>query len=327
MSKSTLKSLFSAFNHFLLLVFSLASFNLFAKNNSQIEKVLICGVCKNIGPAVFNTIKNIELLGNQFADYSVIIYENNSSDKTSFVLSQWAKINKKVTFISEKIPAHKLAPTRIENISNARNIVLSLARDPKFFEYKYLIWADLDFEKPWPINEIVKTIESPVEWDCVSANGIRNRSYYDRYAFRNETYPFGPELLGDDYFWPELWKSWFSISDADNWIPVFSAFGGLAIYKTQSILNFYYSAHPTEDLKNYYQQILHSISLTNSHLQRYLSLMNMNINDLSHVPIEFQLDDQNNSGVCCEHLPIHASMALHGYGKFYINPKMIMHYD
>jgi len=34
--------------------------------------------------------------------------------------------------------------------------------------------VDLDFIAEWPIQEIVKSIELPTEWDSISANGVRS---------------------------------------------------------------------------------------------------------------------------------------------------------
>jgi hypothetical protein len=212
------------------------------------EKVLICGVCKDIASSVPNTIKNIEKLGSKFTDYSVIIYENNSQDATNSLLSAWAKRSKKVVFLSETLSAHDLPSTREERIARARNIVLAKAKSLNSEEYKYLIMADLDFNGPWPIAEIVSSLKRKIKWDCISANGInkifKNEKtsrlvYWDRYAFRNKRYPVGPEIVGASW-WKDLQKEWFYLSKT-HLVPVYSAFGGLAIYKTSTILRFSYS--------------------------------------------------------------------------------------
>lgn len=287
-------------------------------NNPSQEKILICGVGKNVGKAVENTIKNIEALGDNFADYAVIIYENNSADNTAEQFRTWAQKNNHVVFFSQTL-LQEYSSYREENIAIARNIVLSLARDPKYSDFRYLIMVDLDFLTPWPIREILETIRSPIEWDCVSANGIINRSYYyDRYAFRNEEFPFGPELLGE-WFWSNLSKTQFNLTQ-DNWMPVYSAFGGLAIYKTASILPFSYSGTITEDLGNFYKQILLSLPKNNLHLRKHLRNTNKSQRNQSKAPIIL-------NSPCCEHVSLHASMALHGFGKFYINPKMCMYYQ
>jgi hypothetical protein len=192
--------------------------------------------------------------------------------------------------------------------------------------------VDLDFVTPWPIEEILNTLEVPSEWDCVAANGtFSNGLYYDRYAFRDQHHPFGPENLGDQ-FWDELPGSLFTLS-GEEWIPVHSAFGGLAIYKTNSLLKFRYSGIVTKDLKTYCKQVLLSLPATNQQLKSYLSTLGLDANTPNaDIPVLFQ---KNTFGehpanyekvTCCEHVPLHASMSVHGHGKIFINPKMIMKY-
>lgn len=280
------------------------------------KKIIIAGVGRNVASAVPNTIENAEKLGSHFADYAVIIYENNSNDGTSKLFQQWAKVNPHVTFISERRNKNELERERVKRIAFARNKVLDVARDPKFHDFEYFLMVDLDFTTPWPIEEILVTLESSQEWDCVSANGVYNNTwYFDRYAFRDSLYPFGPELIGNKW-WIDLNYTPFELKGQD-WIPVYSAFGGLALYKTAAITQFSYSGTITEDLKDYYEKIFISLPPTNLELKKYKKSFK---NKTTFLPLIFK------KTICCEHLPFHASMALHGYGKFYINPKMIMSY-
>ena len=73
------------------------------------EKVLICGICKNVEKAVPNTIRSVQELGAQFLDYQVVIYENNSIDRTKELFQEWAKNNRHVIFISKDLPKKKMA--------------------------------------------------------------------------------------------------------------------------------------------------------------------------------------------------------------------------
>lgn len=303
------------------------------ENEAGNQKVLICGICRNVSFAIPNTIKSIETLGSCFADYAVIIYENNSSDSTAPLLTQWACSNARVNFVSEIIPTEQLAPARTIRIANARNIVLQLAQDPKYCDFKYLIMADLDFKEAWPVDEIVKTIESEIDWDCVSANGIYpNGDYLDRYAFRDKQFPLGPELIQHG-FWNDVCQKPVKITGKD-WASVYSAFGGLAIYKTASIINFSYSGIVTKGLEEFYKIIILSLPVNHHHLKLYLKQNHLNsTNDLLSIPLNFQWNSMwdNNPAyykdvTCCEHVTLHAAMFLHGFDKFYINPKMIMRY-
>jgi hypothetical protein len=298
------------------------------KGSWQKEKVLICGVARNVAPAVPNTIKNAELLGRHFADYAVIIYENNSKDDTVKLFNDWARKNSRVVFVHENFSSQQSAIARTEKIARARNKVLSIARRPQYRNFKYLVMIDLDFRTDWPVEEILRTIESPIKWDAVSANGCGpNGYYYDRYAFRSKDFPFGPELIGA-FFWSNLNESAFILSEG-SWVPAYSAFGGLAIYKTKSILKSSYSGRVTKDLKRYYQKILPSIKKDNVHLLAYLKNMKNN-EKLKKIPIIFQRNMFSECPrnypfkVCCEHVPLYATMFLKGHGKFYINPAMKM---
>ncbi len=303
------------------------------------QKILICGVCKNVEPFLFNTIKSIEKLGKKFDDYAVIIYENNSTDQTKYILKRWKQNNKAVTLISEDLTEQELKadtyavtckgePFRAEIIAKARNRVLEILKKEQYKDFKYVIMADLDFKGKWPLAEIINSIENPqAEWDCISANGTsKNGVYYDRYAFRDSSYPLGPELL-DEAWWQEVYGQPLRFKDK-QWIPVFSAFGGLAIYKRSSLLAGTYLGRVDELLKLDYYQLLQQLSLDNSHVKHYLSFSGQQDCLLPDIKINFC----NNSGcfqypACCEHVILHAHMRLKGKGKIFINPQLIMLYD
>jgi hypothetical protein len=296
------------------------------------EKVLICGVCQNVANTFENTSQNIESLASFFEEVAIVIYENNSKDKTRELMSEWAHRNPQITFVSEFLSQKELPQSRTERIALARNKLLGLIKDPKYDEFEYVVMADLDFSTPWPIEEIVKTIRGGGDFDFVGANGvIEDGRYYDRYAFRNKRYPFGPEILGD-FFWKELLdpKRRVFFKPSDRFIPVYSAFGGLGIYKRGSLLNVSYSGTVTADLKEYYNKIINDFSSID-HLKRYgflkLNRKKNNKEEFFFRPNTLWESSRNYQEVtCCEHLPFHASMWKEGHGKFYVNPKMVIEY-
>ncbi len=271
------------------------------------DSLLITGVCKNVSPACEYAIRNIEALGQRFKDYHVIIYENNSDDDTKQKFAAWAKQNSHVTFLSETLKENDLRLPRTVKIANARNQILKEVRKKKYEHYKYLVMVDLDFQSDWPIDEIVASTKLSFSWDAIFANGqAKDGSYYDRLAYRSHEFPRGPEL-GDQEFWQGLKTSWFSLSDS-RWPEVYSAFGGLALYKTATIKQFSYSGKVTKDLKKYYKKILGTKNFT-----------------FQQNCMSWQQPDDKTVAVC-EHVALHASMALKGFGTFYINPKLIMRY-
>jgi hypothetical protein len=310
----------------LLVILLLFQTALFATHDEK-PCVIICGVCRNTSAATQNTIRNIEELGSRFQEYSVVIYENNSSDDTAATLGLWASQNPRVQFLSETLPPEKMARARTVRIAKARNHILNEVRKKKYRKFPYLIMVDLDFQSSWPIDEIVDSIHQPFPWDCISANGVRpGGMYYDRYAYRSKRFPFGPELL-DYEFWHELPSTGFEL-EPTPWQRVFSAFGGLAIYKTDTIKKFAYSGIVTKDVKKYYRQIALSLPKNHIHLKKYRKLAGKRVGQ----KLEFRKNclewqgKRDNSITVCEHVALHASMALNGHGLFYINPKLIMQY-
>lgn len=295
------------------------------------HQVLICGICKDVEPFVENSITNIEALGQRFQDYRVILYENNSQDKTPLLFAKWAQTNPRVLFVSETVEEKELPSSRMEKIARARNKVLNLVREGDFEDFPYLIMVDLDFPGPWPIDAVVETLDTPLEWDAVGSNGMLNGYYYDRYAFRDWEFPLGPELLGPTWWVDISYSRFFWMQD--TWSQVFSSFGGLAIYKTKTITQFSYAGTVTADLKAYYQHIIQTLAPTNPQLKQYLQRLRLDENTPpAEVPVVFcvnspEVPPDYQTVTCCEHLPLHASMALNGFNRFFVNPRLRLVYQ
>lgn len=317
------------------------------------DKVLICGVCKNVEKAIPNTIQSATELGAQFLDYRVIIYENNSTDQTQELFQEWAKKERRVIFLSESLSKKQLASqlkmkvlNRTEMIARARNKVLDIVNQNKYEDYKYVIWVDLDFLDPWDIKNIVDTILYPEQdWDAVLANGA-----YDLFAFRDPEFPIGFELLGETY-WKQLDKirARLFLNPKGPWRKVYSAFGGLGLYKRKSIKGCRYSGVVTKDLEtvviswlgrikmkdicfwNEYQQLLNStpsIDLTQNYLAnrkffpQELGIRLKNENGLGLITW-FSCTPKCTLPWVCEHIPLHASMIVKGHDKIFVNPRLI----
>jgi hypothetical protein len=127
---------------------------------------------------------------------------------------------------------------RTEAIARARNKVLDIAMEDAYVDFKYVIWVDLDLPRPWDVSNILETILHPEEeWDAVLANGA-----YDLFALRDPEFPVGFELIGDAfYLYLEQIRSRFILDPNGPWRKVYSAFGGLGIYKRSAIKRCRYS--------------------------------------------------------------------------------------
>jgi glycosyltransferase involved in cell wall biosynthesis len=320
------------------------------------EMVLICGIGKNIEKAIPNVIQSATLLGEKFLDYRIIIYDNNSKDKTKKLLQKWAHRNPRVIFLSEYLDKKTLADqckmkvyNRTEAIARARNKVLDVAMRNTFRDYAYVIWVDLDLQRPWDIANIIDTILHPEqEWDAVLANGS-----YDLFAMRDPEFPIGFELIGEEYYnHLDRVQSRFILDPHGPWRKVYSAFGWLGIYKRAAIRKCRYSGIVTKDLErvvhrwlerayleqdvcflDIYEWLLSTsyiVDLYKEHLSfsrrdrlpKRLGMRLHNENGLGKV-IWFSCTKKRTLPWICEHIPCHASMSLRGYNKIFINPRII----
>ncbi len=329
-------------------------------------KVIICGVCKDVEKAIPYSIKNLETLGALFDDYAIFIYENNSSDRTAELLKDWETKNKKITITSEIVDDEILSETcfnktiqnefyRPERIARARNIVLAQAMNPELDSFQYVIWVDLDFEHPFPFQAIIDTFYSQIKWDAVFANGIDDKgNLYDTYALRDYSLPIGAELIGNQW-WDMRGKLKLKLDKKGTWYPVFSAFGGMGIYKRDALKGCKYSALVTKDLESFEKNLIFSeewsnhreIQLYFTELKKCTSVVELPISPHKEMPYYsrdylgegFTLGEKEenglifrmNSGVgqypsICEHVPLHASMSLHGHKKLFVNPALVLHY-
>ncbi len=308
------------------------------------DKVLICGIGRNIEKAAANTIRSATKLGSCFADYRVIIYENNSSDQTRKLLQEWADRNPKVRFLSEKISKRRIVKqlsmgvmNRTEAIARARNIVLEEAMKKQYDGFQYVIWADLDFLEPWDVDAIVETIAHPEqEWDAVFAYGA-----YDLFALRSPEWPLGFELLGSVY-WDQTVheiREKFVLQPDAGWKRVYSAFGGIGIYRRDALRGCRYSGVVTPDLEKVtlqwlekavqkidYETLLKGvepIELQGAPLANRDALPDtIGVKLFQGKVVWFSCTPQTTLPWTCEHVPLHASMIVHGHDRLFINPKI-----
>jgi len=206
--------------------------------------VLICGIVKNAEKNLENNIELAIKTGKKFDNYKIILYENNSTDNTKNILNKYIK-NMNIIKITEDNPdinkrenniiwTYKAVtgsdhPCRIELISNARNKLLREINKEKYNYFTHVIIIDFD-SNGWEIDGIIDSFYKKDKWDAVFAYSNR---YYDYYALRCESNPFGPEIIGE-HFWNNINHN-FCIND-DKLMPVYSAFNGIGIYK-KNLLN------------------------------------------------------------------------------------------
>lgn len=261
------------------------------------SSIIICSIVRNAEKGLVKNIPVIKSLCQKFADYKIIIYENDSTDRTKKILQSWMNEDKAhvVALLnnrnpSKTIPALKDVNTnpffsykRIENMAALRNQYM------KYIEQNglvadYLMVVDLDVAQLF-LSAIMSSFgdDKPC-WDAVTAYGYSTspslkRRYHDTYAL--------VELNAMEF--PQTEKSIknAALLFADQlkkniWIQVDSAFGGLAIYRFECIKGLYYQV------------------LTNN---------------------------DNRVEVRCEHQSIYQQMRQQGHKNVFVNPQMLLKYQ
>lgn len=328
------------------------------------QKVVICGVCRDVESKLPSSKKIVEEIGSLFVDYRVILYENNSADQTASALKKWARDNPRVFVETEFLTDETLAKAvlnRTENgqlfrpevIARARNIVLKRALSRDYDAFPYIIWLDMDFVKPPQLEGLIEVFNTTRDWDAVFAYGVApDNKYWDWYACRYPAFPFGPELLG--MVWYHIYKEReddLVLTKNSDWLPVYSAFGGCGIYKKSSITGCCYSGTVTEDtekmmrnlldqgISSYHPQALKyleslkeikEIVTLNRSTSNFPKILDPRIGIILHTfsnPIIWKMNTFTYQyPSLCEHIPFHASMIVRGHDKLFINPRLVFKY-
>lgn len=194
---------------------------------------VIAGLGRNIESQLPLAIRHLETLGSYFADYSVVVYENDSTDSTPTILQQWAESNNRVIAVTEVLsdPVNKSIRClkRTERMAKYRTAVQDEIRK-SFSDKQYVVLYDFDLGDSFSLDGVATTFGLPFNWHMVGSNSLCFRSgwrYYDVWALRK---------VGSD---APLWSRdvtplrWWV---GDSVLPVNSVFGGLGVYKMPAFL-------------------------------------------------------------------------------------------
>lgn len=256
--------------------------------------VAICSIVRNSNNGLVKNIPVVEKLRTKFKDSQVIVFENDSTDKTKSTLEHWSKNSTNVfvkceNFGERTIPKNDVdgfnkyfSFYRISKMARYRNQYLELLANMER-SFDYVIIIDLDIEK-FSINGIAHSFGLAKYWDVITANGYSysttfRKRYHDTYALVE----IGEESIDQNektIF--ENQQKWSYLEPGGKLEKVYSAFGGLAIYRYEAIIN-----------KNYG--------------------VTKNNNDRVEVK--------------CEHYYIHHLMQCDGNDKIFINPNMLVFYQ
>lgn len=263
--------------------------------DTQNKSVIICSIVRDCAHNLKRNITTIEKIGSYFKDYKIVVFENNSIDKTKNILKDWATNNKNVfvqvtnynesKYMSIPIPQGyntSNCKRRIQKMADYRNLYMEYI-DSNKLQSDYIIIVDLDIAKI-NIKGVISSFGAEQEWDVIASNCYSRspkfrKRYHDTYALIEDGKEKIPQTENSINYNRYLWAS---IKCNMPFIRVFSAYGGLAIYKYNSIKGLRYSA-----IDNKFGGV----------------------------------------EVLCEHVSLHKQLSINGHNKTYINPNMVIKYQ
>ena len=196
-------------------------------NNIPLQyDVIIVGCARNIESYLPNTKEKLQMIKSLFKSSKIIIYENDSSDKTLDILKEWEQ-EQLIQLITEK----DIKGIRTERLAYARNLLYKEAMKSVF---DLLIVIDLDnVINGLSTESLLSWFNLEEDWAVVGANQLGN--YYDLFALRT----FDDWMPFDFMVCENIDKKDinFCLNNRFKNIPVKSCFGGLCIYKRQYLDN------------------------------------------------------------------------------------------
>jgi len=206
------------------------------ENKKYNYNVIFAGTVRNCEKYINNILKHIDICGEKFNNYILIIYENDSNDKTRTFLNENKKDN--YYYILEDNVKESKRTVRLEN---GRNKIIDKMNELNINNsFDYLIMLDMDdVNDSGKFVETIDTCFKYENWDALMGN--QQTKYYDIWALR--------EKNTIDY---DCWRELNNAKDENQksninniitnthykkngLVEVDSAFGGIAIYKISSI--------------------------------------------------------------------------------------------
>lgn len=211
-------------------------------------RVAITGLARNVGDLLPITIARIERLASRFANYRVVLYENDSTDTTKPLLLRWANANPRVIVTMENC-ADPTNPTtrclaRAERMARYRERCQALVLE-HCEDFDATIVLDLDVAGGWSEDGVANSFGQR-DWDFIGTNGLIYRReglrinalrQYDMWALRldERLTPIPTAQAGQHIH-----------HRGEPLVPVTSCFGGMGIYRMEAFRQGRYGAADCE---------------------------------------------------------------------------------
>lgn len=227
---------------------------------------VISGLARDVAGILPLTIARIEQMGLMFADYRVVIFENDSRDETARLLTDWAERNHRVDVTIERRgdPVNPMTRClkRAERMAYYRNQCLETIRF-RYSGFEHVLIVDTDLSGGWSRDGLANTFGHD-DWDFVGSNGLIFKRVglkfnvlmqYDAWAYRDDESftAFTTRQVND-----------MSFTRGEPLVPVTCCFGGLGVYLMPAYLAGQYAGHDVDHVTH--QQVARPQGFTRTFL-------------------------------------------------------------
>lgn len=237
------------------------------KNYLQNQKIVLVGLVRNLELQLEKNIATLVSFLEYAKDYKIVLFENDSQDKTKEILSKLSNNNPNIKIICRDYNRPHFGPvkdkTRTTALAEYRNILIDYIKE-YYGDYDYTIMCDMDF-----LDVSINGIYNTFGWFAYSKNvdAVVGYSYQIKHVMSRE---YKQLWNYDSWAYRATWWSYLSyntkFTDFDNmfWFGCFippvgssptkicSGFGGMGIYKTNAILSAKYEGYDCEHVCLHY---------------------------------------------------------------------------
>ena len=239
------------------------------KNNIRLElgrlhlaqsRIIICALMRDNEKDIPRIREQLKIFTSNFADYVLVIVENDSKDRTRYELLRWAQ-EKEVggrihtigcgyrvnderpcnLSLTPTPPGHLPDVSRIEKMVHLRNIYMEyIEANFDLGKFEYVMVQDFDLMTYTYTDGLLSTgfhLSMNSTIDAICANGIQshmilgNKKYFDAYAHKDE------KNMNWSVWHNDLWSTLFRYYPCNSQLePVQSCFSGRTIYRYRSIM-------------------------------------------------------------------------------------------
>lgn len=203
--------------------------------------LVVCGLVRNAEENLQRNLARLDVLRPAFRSFKVVIYENDSTDRTKEILAAYASGREDVVVSMADYNENPMAGGpfslhRIDLMARFRNEYLAKLREYPDTDYVAII--DLDVYH-FSVKGFLNSFRETGSWDMRSAFGSNYVAYslrpvfYDIYAYvpREENPMLELYFQNFSDFKKQQRKLYVTFSGAKTLVPVNSNFNALAIYR------------------------------------------------------------------------------------------------